>query len=734
LGEVRALIPEQRLSTTPVPANFLDGGRGTLLVDYEYGGTDLQVPGDGLLVKIWRLRYDSNSGDMVISAEGSPTTVLFNRPDITEVSLAFDQNMNPFVAFVQAGQAKFWWYDPLLPGMTFNESLLGSAITPRCSLDDKRSTQFANSDIILSYVRAGNLYYRQQRDRYLTERLLKTGLPGGLVDVGMNAALRYQWTIEGGSNPVDPYLADVITALCKRAGLSGNEIDASEHYDKRIIGFPCATDDGINARIDALREIFMFDKSEVDRKVYFPKRGREVVARIPYSDLVADDPSALKRSRIQEKDLARSVTIKHLDPAGGFATNTQTARRRSNLVSATKDRKVDTSVVLTADQGMTAAVVKLKVEYHEQQTFKFSTWIKYAQVVPGSVVEVEDKTGFWHRIRITERNDTHPILEFDGVQDAGQDVYASLGVGHSLPPPTSTTPGLIGETLLEIINASPFRDQDDELGVYIGVAGVSSGWGGCDLLISTDGITYMDAMRVQIPATIGETLTDLEAEIRAEYPARQSFEVLTNFALESVSDESLMSNANRCVIGDEILQFQFAILLGMVGTKYHYRCSGLVRGRYATTPEAWPTGTRFALLDSSIVFIQAQQWMLGKEIFIKPVSIGLTEDETTPTSYDYDEGRSQLEWPPAMVEASRDGSDNVTVTWVERPRLGVETNPHHSKYFNGYKITFSDAFEATVAKGVTTYTRNATPVGVTVSVCGLNTITGDGLSSEAMPT
>lgn len=724
-----------KISTTAVPSSFLDvaGGRESLLIDYEWGGTNLNDPDDGLMVKIWTLRYNRHTSELSVSAEGSPTTVLFSRPNITEVALAFDQNMNPFVAFVQAGVSKFWWYDPTLPGMRFEESLIATAITPRCSLDDKRSTQFGNSDILLCYVRAGNLYYRQQRDRYLTEYLLKTGVQA-LVDVGMNNKLRFQWLYKGGGLPVAPFLADVVLSLCRRAGVGQNNVDVTELYDTRVVGFPVSGTDGINKSIDALREIFLFDKSETDRKIYFPRRGREVTARIPYSDLVADEPSSLKQTLIQEADLARSVTVKHLDPAGGFATNSQTARRRSNLIKATKDRKVETEVVLEADQAMTSATVKLKIEYHEQYKFKFSTWLKYAIVVPGSVVEVEDKVGFWHRIRVTERNDSHPILEFDGVQDAGQDVYASFAVGHSLPPPTSTTPGLIGPTLVEIINSSPFRDQDDELGVYLGLCGELAGWGGADILVSTDGVTYMDAMRVQIPATIGELLTELEAEVRPEYPARQSFEVLTNFALESVSYESLMNNANRCVVGDETLQFQFALLLGMVGGKYHYRCSGLVRGRYNTKPEVWAVGTRFVMLDSSIVFMQAQQWMLGKELFIKAVSIGLTEDETTPMSYDYLEGLSQTEWPPSFVEAVRDGSDNVTVTWVERPRLGIEADPHHSKYFNGYKIKFSDAVEATVAKGVTTYTRNSTPAGVTVAVCGLNTITGDGDFSEDVPT
>ncbi|URA06908.1 hypothetical protein Pfeifenkraut_BL30011 [Xanthomonas phage Pfeifenkraut] len=727
------MIPEGRLSTTPVQAQFIwTGPRSSPFTDTERGGVALNNATQGLLVKMWAVRYDKETGDVIMSAPGVSDVVAFTRPDITELSLTFDQNMNPFIAFVQAGQAKFWWYDPLIPGQTFEETLINGVQNPRCSLDDKRELETSRSDVILAYVRAGSLYVRYQRERYLTEHLMQGGVDK-LYQVGMNAQYRFQFSYEGVGQPDAPFLADVVQTLVMRSGILPENIDVTELYDTRVIGYKCNTDDGVNKRIDALREVFFFDKSETDRKIYFPRRGREAIVRIPYIDLVADDPSALKETRIQEIELPKAVTVNHLDPAGGFAQNKQTARRRSNLIKATKEQKLESEVVLTADQGMTAATVKLKIAWHEQQTYQFATFLKYAQVVPTDVIEVEDKDGGWHRVRITERNDDHPLIKFEAVADAGQDVYATLGIGHSLPPPVSTTPGLVGETLLEILNIPTLRDQDDELGVYIAVAGESSAWYGAQILISSNGgATFYEAMQIETPATLGETLTDIEDEISAEYPADQSFEVLVNFPLESVTYENLLNNVNRCVVGDELLQFQFALLLGMVGGKYHYRCSGLVRGRYATDVEFWPTGTRFVLLDSSIAFLQAQQWMLGQEIQIKPVSLGLTEDETVATAYDYLEGVSQREFPVHHVTAVRDGSNNVTVNFIGRGRLGIETAPRNGKYFTGYRIKFSNGHTIDTPNMTATY--NSAPAGITVQVCALNSVTGEGPYSTAVST
>lgn len=738
------MIPTGALSDQAIMSAFVDTIRGPVefLKDYETAGVALNDGSQGVNLKLWKLQVINEKKEVQVSALGVPWTTLFVRSNpIAEASLAFDNNMNPFVAFVEEGGSAFiYWFDSLDSTQKIT-SLPAGVINPRCCIDDHRSMMSLTSDIVLAYLRSGSLYVRYQRERYQIEHLMQAGLGADarLVDVGMNRGLRFQWWLRN-ANPVagaavftSPFLGDIVGSLCRRAGLAPENVNVQELYDTHVIGYKCNTDDGINKRIDALREMFFFDKSETDRKIYFPRRGREITARIPYSDLVADDPSALEQTLVQEIDLPKTVTVTHLDPAGGFANNKQTARRKSNLINATKEQKVSSEVVLTADQGMTAAIVKLKIAWYEQQLYKFTTTLKYANVVETDVVEVEDKKGNWHRIRITEANQNHPTISFEGNADAGQQVYSSLGIGHSLPPPISTTPGLVGQTVLEILNIPALRDQDDELGVYLAVCGQSSAWYGCDILVSTDdGVNFFDAMQIQTPATIGDTLTDLEDEISAEYPADQSFEVLVNFALESLTYDSFLKNGNRCVVGDELMQFQFAVLLGMVGDKYHYRLSGLARGVKATEVEFWPAGTRFVLIDSSVAFLQAQQWMLGKEIQIKPVSLGLTEDETVATAYDYLEGVSQREFPVHEVESSRDGSNNVTVTFIGRGRLGIETAPRNGKYFAGYRIKFSNGHIIDTFNMTGTY--NAAPTGITVQVCALNTVTGEGPYSTPIST
>lgn len=195
------MIPEERLSSTAVPADFIapdDADPPNALVDYELGGVALNDASGGLQDRVWTLRAEGDTGRVYVGAPGVGESLVFTALGITELSLAFDQNMRPFIAFVQNGRAKYRWFDTVI-GENRISDLDPADETPRCCMDDKRGNQtsLGTNDIILAYVRGGDLYYRQQRDRFETERLLYEGVPGRLLRVGMHKQYRLQFMFEG---------------------------------------------------------------------------------------------------------------------------------------------------------------------------------------------------------------------------------------------------------------------------------------------------------------------------------------------------------------------------------------------------------------------------------------------------------------------------------------------------------------------------------------------------------
>lgn len=129
------MIPTGGLSSTPQPAQFSERVNSTLqpLIDYEMGGRAINDASAGLQYQLWRVRVDE--GVVYLGPDGGNEQPAFIRSGISEIALAFDQNMQPVIAFTQGGQAWLWWFDGTVPGMVFT-SIPGAVNpplpSPRC--------------------------------------------------------------------------------------------------------------------------------------------------------------------------------------------------------------------------------------------------------------------------------------------------------------------------------------------------------------------------------------------------------------------------------------------------------------------------------------------------------------------------------------------------------------------------------------------------------------------------
>ena len=125
----------------------------------------------GLMAKIWTASYNNVTG-LITLQDG---TKLFTDVNLKELSLTFNQNGDPFIAFRSGTRIKIWWFDPLLSNYTIKDITSGDQ--PFCYLDERRPEFSANSDVFIIYRRAGEIFYRLQRDRFDVE--YSTGIVGG---------------------------------------------------------------------------------------------------------------------------------------------------------------------------------------------------------------------------------------------------------------------------------------------------------------------------------------------------------------------------------------------------------------------------------------------------------------------------------------------------------------------------------------------------------------------------
>ena len=184
------MLPENRLSSRPIFGGFLVPEKADPLIDFEWGGVDLLNTSQGLSVYIWKCFY--RNGWICIEND-IVQHQLIQVEDVKHLSLAFDFNMHPTIAYSTSVSSFLSWYDTA-QGKQITTEYGAEIITPQLSLDDHRLHQSNNADIIFAYVKANKLFYRQQRDRFLTEYLLAENLDGAtLRQIGMTTKNRFQF-------------------------------------------------------------------------------------------------------------------------------------------------------------------------------------------------------------------------------------------------------------------------------------------------------------------------------------------------------------------------------------------------------------------------------------------------------------------------------------------------------------------------------------------------------------
>lgn len=159
-------------------------------VDYERGGFGLNNAEGGLDYQNWQVSWDKKTRDIVLTSDNGFRQAMFKVNDLTQLALAFDQSMTPYFAYTEAGLTWLQWR---LPSGEYDRMLIPAATQPRLTLDDKRPESSLIADVLLFYIRAGNIYHRVQRENFATEHLVVSGVRGTrLGRLGFTTDLRVQ--------------------------------------------------------------------------------------------------------------------------------------------------------------------------------------------------------------------------------------------------------------------------------------------------------------------------------------------------------------------------------------------------------------------------------------------------------------------------------------------------------------------------------------------------------------
>ena len=193
------MLPDNTLASQSVESFLLSPdniNRINRKVDFEIGPIALNDVTSGVMFQNWKAWIEDNGTKVFCAPESNLAnkTLLVTDVGISEISLTFDQLARPQLAYMAGTMCKLWWYNSETASQVTTE--FPGVVSPMVSLDDKRQSSTGASDIIFAYCKAGNLYYRQQRDRYLIERDLGPTPFGSnrISSMGMGSNYRFVFT------------------------------------------------------------------------------------------------------------------------------------------------------------------------------------------------------------------------------------------------------------------------------------------------------------------------------------------------------------------------------------------------------------------------------------------------------------------------------------------------------------------------------------------------------------
>lgn len=190
------MIPNHKITNEVVLTDYLYNKPDTKLIDRSFGGIAIQDASEGLLYQVWEIYYESpfikikalTTGDII---------VLDSIDKVTELSVAFDLNMNITYCYVANSRSYLKYYNTTTQDFSILE--LSGIRSPRLAYDDLREMQSSVSDIVYAYINSQSNYlcYRLLRDRYTIEyQLQQVPENARLVRVGMSKGLRLQFKMQ----------------------------------------------------------------------------------------------------------------------------------------------------------------------------------------------------------------------------------------------------------------------------------------------------------------------------------------------------------------------------------------------------------------------------------------------------------------------------------------------------------------------------------------------------------
>lgn len=330
-----------------------------------------------------------------------------------------------------------------------------------------------------------------------------------------------------------------------------------------------------------------------------------------------DDGNLVTWERTDNAETYNQITVEFTNRDNGYETETvdyqilaDISKRGIRPMSTTTYHEIHTK----ARAEYVAQMLAMNNCYG-RNTYKFKLGWSHCLLEPGDLVTLTDKATGLNKLLVMIENVSESedgALECEGK-------YVPIGTYsparyQTYPAERAQIDRYVdpGNINIPVIFDAPAEITSTGLETWIAVSG-GENWGGCEIWISEDDVTYKNIGKIDRPARHGILTSELLA-------ANSSIDPINTLEVQLLSGDLLSGsrtdaeNLNTlCWVDDELLAYETASLVDNQKYNLHY----LNRGAGNTAIVSHPVGSKFVRLDDAIFKYAFNKTEIGKKIFIK---------------------------------------------------------------------------------------------------------------------
>lgn len=473
-------------------------------------------------------------------------------------------------------------------------------------------------------------------------------------------------------------VAQAIGLICERQGLTSSQYDTTG-VEGDVEGYVIRGPQGTSQSIQPLLIGYDIITQERNGKIYFFKKSNADLIEIDFDKLGvrSSGSSSIPKVTIHDAGILKAPTKVEVKFFNLHNNGEQDSVSEMVYGADTINVKTfDLQMVMCTAQ---AKAIAKRLLWEAQDPIVISTVLsgRHYTVLEGDRLRFTDDNDEQWTILITKRERrTDGTLYIEGISDR----YYDPGWVDYEEDAIITFNGGAPNIDFMPMEIGPLKDEHArQMGLYFAAVcvGYDATWRGCAIYESIDGgSTYEPIETIVNEATMGITTDALGGGVSPNYwdNVNTVTVLLFNGTLESCTQDECRAGMNRAVLMNsdgsvkEVIGFTTATLES--GESYIYELSGLLRGLRDTADaiDSHTGGEKFVLLNASgVIFHPLNARALGQERYYKAVPAGYDEADYTGQALTL-AGGPLRPFTPWNVQGSRDGSNNLTITWTRRSR------------------------------------------------------------------